>query len=104
VFTFLVNNAVAASKARDIRSNIRIAAVSRENALVSSNETASDAAKHNQLMQEIAALRSQLNAVQADSATFCRLTVSCCSSLNVNVQSAARASDARIQTNRASAN
>jgi hypothetical protein len=73
VFSFLVNNAVSASKARDIRSNLRIAAVSRQTPSGTSHESANDAAKHSQLLQEIAALRSQLDAVQADSAAFCRL-------------------------------
>ena len=78
VFSYLVNNAVASSKARDIRSNIRISNLSRQNAPRASDASASNLAKHSQMMQEIAALRAQLNQVQADSAGFCRCRPCCC--------------------------
>ncbi len=77
VFSYLVNNAVASSKARDIRSNIRISNVSRQNAPSASDASASNVAKHSQMMQEIAALRAQLSQVQADSAGFCRCRPRC---------------------------
>ena len=74
VFSFLVTNAVAASKARDVRSNIRIAAASRQFSSGSGGGegSASERLKQGQMMQEIAALRSQLSQVQAESAGFCR--------------------------------
>ena len=72
VFSYLVTNAVASSKARDIRSNIRIAAASRQNASIAAEAGPSDAALHSQMMQEMASMRSQLSEVQAESAGFCR--------------------------------
>jgi hypothetical protein len=72
IFSFLVNNAVSTSKARDVRSNIRIAAASRQNSLGAVEVSSGEVARHNQLMQEAAALRVQLNEVQAESAGFCR--------------------------------
>jgi hypothetical protein len=55
-----------------VRSNIRIAAASRQNSLGAVDSSSGDVARHNHLMQEAAALRVKLNEVQAESAGFCR--------------------------------